>query len=51
MDNVNSLASQGLMINRADDISREQSLIDYQKEQTDLQRQIRDLVKDSGTLQ
>lgn len=45
MENVNSLASQGVMINRADDASREQSILDYQREQTDLQRQIKDLLE------
>ena len=45
MQNVNSLASQGVMINRADDASRTQSLLDYQREQTTLQRQIKDLLE------
>ena len=36
MQNVNSLASQGVMINRADDASRTESLLDYQREQTNL---------------
>ena len=45
MENVNSLASQGVMINRADDASREQSILDYQREQTDLQRKIKDLLE------
>ena len=45
MENVNSLASQGVMINRADDVSREQSILDYQREQTDLQRKIKDLLE------
>lgn len=45
MENVNSLANQGIMINRADDASREQSILDYQREQTDLQRQIKDLLE------
>ena len=45
MENVNSLASQGVMINRADDASREQSLLDYQREQTDLQRQIKTILE------
>lgn len=45
MENVNSLASQGVMINRADDASREQSILDYQREQTELQRQIKDLLE------
>lgn len=47
MENVNSLASQGVMINRADDASREQSLLDYQREQTDLQRQIKTILETS----
>ena len=45
MQNVNSLASQGVMINRADDASRTESLLDYQREQTNLQRQIKDLLE------
>lgn len=45
MENVNSLANQGVMINRADDASREQSILDYQREQTDLQRKIKDLLE------
>ena len=45
MQNVNSLASQGVMINRADDASRTESLLDYQREQTTLQRQIKDLLE------
>ena len=45
MENVNSLASQGVMINRADDASREQTMLDYQREQTELQRQIKDLLE------
>jgi hypothetical protein len=45
MENVNSLASQGVMINRADDTSREESLLDFQREQTNLQRQIKDLLE------
>ena len=44
MQNVNSLAGQGVMINRADDASRTESLLDYQREQTNLQRQIKDLL-------
>ena len=36
MQNVNSLASQGVMINRADDASRTESILDYQREQTNL---------------
>ena len=45
MQNVNSLASQGVMINRADDASRTESILDYQREQTNLQRQIKDLLE------
>jgi hypothetical protein len=44
LDNVNSLASQGVMINRADDANREKSIEDYQREQTDLQRQIKEIL-------
>lgn len=48
MDNVNSLASQGLMINRADDASREKSAIDYQREQTELQKQIKTILDEKS---
>lgn len=45
MENVNSLAGQGLMINRRDDYAREQVMEDYQREQTELQRQIKDILQ------
>ena len=48
MQNVNSLASQGVMINRADDNSRQESIINFQREQTELQRKIEQLLKDNS---
>ena len=48
MSNVNSLAGQGVMINRADDKSREQTMLDYSREQTDLQKKIKELLEENS---
>lgn len=48
LDNVNSLASQGVMINRADDKSREQTMMDYSREQTDLQKKIKQILEEKS---
>lgn len=48
MENVNSLASQGVMINRADDKSREQTMMDYSREQTDLQKKIKQILEEKS---
>jgi hypothetical protein len=36
------------MINRADDKSREKSMMDYSREQTDLQRKIKELLEENS---
>lgn len=51
MSNVNSLAQFGFGISKNDDAERLKMQTDYQKQQVDLQREIRDKVKELNTLQ
>lgn len=45
MTSTNSLASAGLMINRADDSSRLESMTNYEETQVELQRQIKEILE------
>lgn len=49
MEQVNSLASQGLMINKSDDEIRWKQQTDYASQQTQLQREIRDRLQQMDT--
>ena len=51
MSNVNSLAQFGFGISKNDDAERLKMQTDYQKQQVDLQREIRDKVKELDTIQ
>lgn len=48
MTNVNSLAANGVQINSIDDKQRAEIMVNYQREQTELQKQIKQLLDEKA---